>query len=37
MSDALVTPPTESLVEEPYDVAKTFAQFEESNRLYPPA
>lgn len=27
----------ESLVEEPYDVAKTFALFEESNRLYPPA
>lgn len=27
----------EHLVEEPYDVAKTFALFEESNRLYPPA
>jgi predicted metal-dependent enzyme (double-stranded beta helix superfamily) len=27
----------EHLVEEPYDVAKTLALFEESNRLYPPA
>jgi predicted metal-dependent enzyme (double-stranded beta helix superfamily) len=27
----------ERLVEEPYDVEKTFALFEESNRLYPPA
>ena len=27
----------ERLVEEPYDVDKTFALFEESNRLYPPA
>jgi predicted metal-dependent enzyme (double-stranded beta helix superfamily) len=27
----------ERLVEQPYDVQKTFALFEESNRLYPPA
>jgi predicted metal-dependent enzyme (double-stranded beta helix superfamily) len=27
----------EDLVERPYDVAKTMALFEESNRLYPPA
>jgi predicted metal-dependent enzyme (double-stranded beta helix superfamily) len=26
----------EHLVEQPYDVAKTLALFEESNRLYPP-
>jgi predicted metal-dependent enzyme (double-stranded beta helix superfamily) len=27
----------EHLVEQPYDIAKTLALFEESNRLYPPA
>ena len=27
----------EALVEQPYDVEKTMAMFEESNRLYPPA
>jgi len=27
----------EHLVEQPYDIAKTMALFEESNRLYPPA